>query len=194
MSGLYDILFGNLPPPPAHPPSTGALLGMNYQTMPTSPNIDDRRQDAFPYADLMRGAWGESAQYPRSPIGAGDSPGQGYDFMPEAALDISAYAPEDVAPYRPSFKPNWRVRPSGRAPYQSFEIGPNLPPPPFVHLPIAPGDPGWTSPPSPSGPHNREGDPPRPGYDRPSFTLGAASPFSVQQLIDVFRSWPGGRR
>ena len=40
-----------------------------------------------------------------------------------------------------------------------------------AHLPIAPGDPHWTPPPSLSGPHNRVGDPARPGYDSPVIPM-----------------------
>ena len=43
------------------------------------------------------------------------------------------------------------------------------------HLPISPGDPGWTPPPSLLAPHNRAGDPARPGYDSPEMPMDLSS-------------------
>ena len=137
MSGWQNSIFGNLPPtgepipsgPPARPPSRGTTFGANYQGLPTSPNIDDRRQDPANYAYWMRRAPGiASTQYPPSEIGdpSGFVNTPGRDLMPLARF-----------------------------------IGPN---PPIGYQPISPGDPGWTPPPSPSGPHNPQGDPNRPGW------------------------------
>jgi hypothetical protein len=95
-----------------------------------------------------------------------------------------------VAPYKPSFQQSWKPPVSPQAPYLDPKMGPQLPqnmpragsaagpgdytdsdiysasylPPIGAHLPIAPGDRGWTPLPSPSGPHNQGGDPNRPGY------------------------------
>ena len=58
--------------------------------------------------------------------------------------------------------------------------------------PISPGDPDWTPPPSPSGPHNQEGDPDRPGYGAPArMPMNAASQLSYQQLINFLQSRGG---
>ena len=113
-------------------------------------------------------------------------------------LSQGASDPDTYDPYKTSFKPNWRPSPYNRpAPYNSFRLpapygdeffgtgamGPNLPRGPQgtsvdpempymgQHLPISPGDPGWMSPPSLSGPHNRSGDPSRPGYDSPVMPM-----------------------
>ena len=203
MSGWTDWIFGNLPPMPARPTSRGALLGAGYQGMPDmNASIDDRRQD-FPYAGLMQNAPGvlSGSPYLSQPVSIPGN-GSGSDFMPLAANMVDPSQPADVAPYRPSFQQNWRPRPTGQAPYQPSPTGPNLPRGPVgssfdpempyagAHLPISPGDPGWTPPPSPSGPHNPQGDPPRPGYDLPGFPLGA-SQFSPQQLADALRQWGG---
>ena len=94
----------------------------------------------------------------------------------------------DPGSYNPSFHQNWRPRPSSQAPYNSFGgMGPNMPRGPTgtsvdpampymgQHLPISPGDPGWTAPPSLSGPHNRSGDIARPGYDRLGMPMDLSS-------------------
>jgi hypothetical protein len=198
MPSWLESLFGPPPPPPpSRPPSRGAMFGMNYQTLPTSQRIVDRRQDPFDYAYWMQRApstlasqvLGEDKAYQSSMSYGSTRPGEA-DPMTLAANDplLSTDMGSDVAPYSPSFRPNWKAPPSRQAPYQRFDVGPNLPRPssgsafdpemPYAgpHLPISPGDPGWTSPPSPSGPHNRQGDPARPGYDRPGFNTDLDSP------------------
>jgi hypothetical protein len=145
---------------PARPTSRGATFGANYQALPTSSRIDDRRQEPTDYAYWLRRAPGAaSSQYPPSEIGGGPSgfvSSPGYDPMPLAG-----------------------------------NIGPN---PPISRLPISPGDPGWTPPPSPSGPHNLQGDPNRPGYGAAiGMPNTASSQFSPQQqLINFLQSWRGG--
>ena len=204
MSGWSDWIFGNLPPMPARPSSRGALLGARYQGMPDAKaSITDRRQD-FPYAGLMQNAPGVvgNSPYSAQPVSMpGD--GSGSDPMMLAANTLDPNQPSDVAPYTPSFQQNWRPPPTGQAPYRPSPVGPNLPRGPVgssfdpempyagAHLPISPGDPGWTPPPSPSGPHNRQGDPARPGYDRPGFSMGAASQFTPQQLQSALQYWGG---
>ena len=56
MSGWLDWVFGNLPPPPRQPSSRGATFGANYQGLPTSSRIDDRRQDPTDQAYWMKRA------------------------------------------------------------------------------------------------------------------------------------------
>ena len=125
------------------------------------------------------------------------------------------------APYNPFRIP----RPYGDETFGPGNMGPNLPRGggnlnrasgggllaipvilPYIgaHLPIAPGDPGWTPPPSPSGPHNPSGDPDRPGYWRTLLQAAdgyhaaalapqqAASQPSYQQMINLLQSWRGG--
>lgn len=193
--GWWDTLFGGPERRARQPTSRGALLGAGYQGLPTSPNIEDRRRDPF---DLRRamvdapttlGSQVTAEEYPPSPIGG--APGAtavgGYDPMLYAADDPHMWTDggDDTGPYEHSFNQNWRAPPSRDAPYRRFDTGPNLPrgqqgtsvdpEMPYMggHLPISPGDPGWTSPPSLSGPHNRQGDPDRPGYGRPIFPLDA---------------------
>ena len=198
MSGWSDWIFGNLPPPPTHPASQGALLGMGgYQAMSASPNIDDQRQ-AADYSWWMKNFYPTDSSYSPSALGAAPSPSAtlpGRDPMLDAGPMLAEGATaEDVAPYRLSFPQNRRAQ--LQAPYQRFEYGPNLPSPstpsglPYIgsHLPISPGDRGWTSPASPSGPHNQQGDPARPGYASPELPMDAAS---FQQVLDAFRAWRG---
>ena len=112
----------------------------------------------------------------------------GQDSFPSAQWTAAGGVTPDTGAYdKPSFPQNMKP---GRAapPVLPSTMGPQLPqnmgrvgmpadpfsspytdaanylPPIGAHLPIAPGDPGWTSPPSLSGPHNRMGDPNRPGY------------------------------
>jgi hypothetical protein len=210
-SGWWDSLFGNPSRRAAQPSSRGALLGANYQGLPdTRATITDRRQDPVDIANAMQNSSYNPAPYPAdkyAPSIAGVVPGQptgvGYDPMLNAANTLDPNQPSDVAPYRPSFQQNWRPRPTGQAPYQPSPVGPNLPRSgsapyttsasdlPYIgsHLPISPGDPGWTPPPSPSGPHNPGGDPARPGYG--DIFSSPQNAFSPQQLADALRAWGG---
>ena len=49
MSGWWDSIFGNLPPQSARPTSRGSTFGANYQALPTSANIEDRRSHINEY-------------------------------------------------------------------------------------------------------------------------------------------------
>ena len=144
-----------------------------------------------------------SGAAPATPMG-------GQDFFPSArftANPLPFFDAADVAPYKPSFSQNMnpgRYQP----PSASTQMGPqqqqnmglvgqvagpndyvdneaysaNYLPPIGAHLPIAPGDPRWTVPPSPSGPHNRVGDPNRPGFG------GAMGPMGMT-LNSVPQGW-----
>ena len=220
MSGWLDTLFGNLPPQPARPTSRGALLGMGgYQQMPDAKAsiTDVRNAPESDYAAALRQAavagGSDVSNYAPPPAPGAGRPGWS-DPMLDAGPTLSQGASDpDTYDYKTSFKPNWRPSPYNRpAPYNSFGgMGPNLPRGPQgtsvdpempylgAHLPISPGDPGWTPPPSPSGPHNRAGDPSRPGYDSPEAPMDFssapgvnASQPSYQQLINFLQSWPGG--
>lgn len=163
---------------PMHPASTGALLGMNYQGMPDARHVEDQRQMDLTAALMANTAGGGFVlDYPPTDLGGSqthtDAPG--WDPMLGAAPQMEASLPAGMdpdtykdQPYPRSYRPHWKPHPTD-APYRRFETGPNPPPPKWVHLPISPGDPGWTTPPSESGPHNRQGDPPRPGYARDVF-------------------------
>lgn len=207
--GLYEMLFGNLPPQPRHPSSRGAMLGAGgYQDMPDmKAAIEDQRNDPnyawrMKYAPVTRGALDTYGTSPIGgvPLGSMDAPGADMMLYAGGMSNPQGYSPESVAPYSPSFKQGWKPPYSRQAPYQRFDIpgeerysgdnptyGPslphqsNLPSEDWEHLPFAPGDPGWTPPPSPSGPHNRQGDPPRPGYDRPVFNTFGMTLNSVPQ-------------
>src|SRR5215467_582043 len=200
MAGWMDWLFGSSTPMPARPTSIGALLGAGYQGLPSSSRIDDRRRDAPDYHYWMQQRSEDPPNKPYLPEGYEWDRRPGYDNFPMAAATVSMDTPEDVAPYKSSFQPGFK--PHHATIPLSSEMGPNLPPGgvdytssryslPYMppHLPISPGERGWTPPPSPSGPHNLQGDPPRPGYDRPSFDPRGFSPLNPD---DAFRFWRGG--
>jgi hypothetical protein len=221
MSGWSDWIFGNLPPPPKHPASRGALLGANSRAMPDArATVTDERQLPFDHAYWMTQApstadsqfLGESKVY-RPSMQFNSARSNESDSMLLAANTLDPNQPADVAPYQPSFQPNWRPPASvpAQPPYRNFPVGPIIPRGydpsapydaggyqasgyqlPYIgpHLPISPGDPGWTPPPSPSGPHNLQGDPARPGYDRPGFSVGA-SQLTPDQMTNALRAWGG---
>ena len=157
-------------------------------THPPSPNDDFEDWETAQIA---------ATHYPSSPLG-GNLPTtslSGSDPMLDAGLALSQglSTAEDVAPYTPSFSQRRKARPAPAPPYLDPRMGPQLPQnmgragynqdsnfspvggsllPIGSHLPISPGDPGWTSPPSLSGPHNPQGDPARPGYGSPVLPMG----------------------
>jgi hypothetical protein len=214
-SGWWDTLVGNPSRRAAQPSSRGALLGANYQGMPdTRATITDRRQEPPPgIANAMQNAsydpnppdyWADKYAPSLAGVAPGQPAGVGSDPMLSAAQFVDPSQPSDVAPYTPSFQQNWRSPVPTHAPYRPSPVGPNLPRPgpeyttspsdlPYIgsHLPISPGDPGWTPPPSPSGPHNLQGDPARPGYGDIFSSAQNASQFSPQQLTDALRAWAG---
>ena len=189
MSGWSDWIFGNLPPMPSRPASRGATFGANYQAMPDARRIEDRRQDTPGYSFWLRRSVGDAVAntYPSSFLEPPNPQvGAGRDPMLDAGPLVQGNIP-DTASYKPSFQPNMRTQGPIPAPYRPTTVGPNLPPPPIAHLPITPGDPGWTPPPSPSGPHNPGGDPARPGFGLDALP----TQFTSQQLSDALRAWGG---
>ena len=151
MGGESDVLFENLPP--------------RYRTMPTSQNIDDRRQSPADYAAWMK----------RRPLGY--------------PLNSTGYAPSPMDGAAPS---SAQVTSSGPRPGYGF--GANISqnqssslPPIDSHLPISPGEPGWTTPPSLSGPHSPYGDVPLPGYNRSTFPLDRFSPDQIQSALQLWQ-------
>jgi hypothetical protein len=209
MSGWSDWIFGNLPPQPqpAHPSSRGSLFGMKgssigagYQNLPDTRRIVDRRQEPTDQAYWMtyfQAPPDEAASYPPSLGGGSAAPGGGgLPFDPTrtvAPLVAGLNDDGSGAGYKPSFQPTYRPPYTRQAPYRAWPTGPNLPLPGYnpnsdlapigPHLPISPGDPGWTPPPSPSGPHNPQGDPARPGYD-----IAIMDPTT---LASALRQWGG---
>jgi hypothetical protein len=192
MAGWLESIFGNLPSPPTHPASRGATFGAGgYQQIPSSPNVEDRRAQGPDYAAAIRKAPGDWTQvYWPSDMGPGLDPwGQGHfstNFDAGLAAPLIATGrnvrdnPIATGAYAPSFPqnlspPRRAVMPSGSS-VSDPSVGasglPYIPP----HLPISPGDPGWTPPPSFSGPHNPGGDPNRPGYGAAAgMPMGALS-------------------
>jgi hypothetical protein len=164
-NSLLDWLFGQARQP-ARPPSTGALLGLNYRGLPSSQNVDDRRQQPFDYPYSLQNPSWEDIGF--TDINSGYRPsmpftGNNTNQWQQTAL-MNQWAPQDPGSYSPSFHQNYR--PQAAAPYLNTPYGPNLPHPPLAYpTPMSPGSPGWTTPPSLSGPHNPAGDPPRPGYN-----------------------------
>ena len=196
MAGWWDSLFGSTPSP-AHPASRGALLGAGYQGMPdTRASITDIRKVPFDQAAWMRGGLSTADAALLNQQGV-YKPSMHYPASFPTEVDpmtLAANAPSvttdvgsDIAPYKSSFQQNMPPPRSVPAPYQRFPVGPNLPRGPTgtsvdpempymgQHLPISPGDPGWTPPPSPSGPHNPGGDPARPGYGNPMMPMDLSS-------------------
>ncbi len=198
-----DFLFGNLPP--------------RYQALPTSRNIVDRRADAPDLSLALQESEGKRNIYPPlhpdrdywpSPMGGVSpfNPAQwgGYDPMINAGLQISrGDDASTIGSYKPSFQQNMRPPDSVPAPYRP-SIGPFQPPGPTgtsvdpempymgPHLPISPGDPGWTPPPSPSGPHNLGGDPDRPGWANSNLPMGMGQ-ISPDQMQSALQLWQTGQ-
>ena len=228
MSDWRDWIFGNLPPQPKRPASRAAMPGLQpYQQMPDAKaSITDVRGDpSSDYAKWMKDSLAPAVNYAPSMAG-GARPGWS-DPMLDAGPTLSEGAsdPNTYDPYKTSFKPNWQPKSTGQAAYNPFrlpapygdeffgtgQMGPNLPrgpqgtsadpEMPYMghHLPISPGDPGWTPPPSQSGPHNPQGDPDRPGYGSPVMPMDFssapgvnASQPSYQQLVNFLQSQRGG--
>ena len=198
-SGWWDSLFGDPQRYARQPQSRGALLGMGaYQNMPNAnATITDQRSAPIDLATEMRKEYPGTRNY--APSMPASSHQAWNDQMLSAGPTLSQgnIAPDPSDPYQASFRQSWHPRATGQAPYNAFRLprpygdeflgegtmGPNLPRGPTgtsvdpempymgAHLPISPGDPGWTPPPSPSGPHNPSGDPARPGYDSPVMPM-----------------------
>jgi hypothetical protein len=184
-----------------------------YQAMPTSPNIDDRRpntlSDAIQNSTWQPEIW-PGTKYQASPLGGQEpsvEPRMAFNMANNTAIPMSpgdpildtanrlaATYPPNTSGYKPSFPQNMRTPRQTQLPYFPSPNGPNLqsgwrpggnPDLPYIspHLPISPGDPGWTSPPSPSGPHNPQGDPARPGYDFSGVSpLGVAPGMTINSV------------
>ena len=171
MSGWLDSIFGNLPPtgepipsgPPARPPSRGATFGANYQALPTSSRIDDRRQDPPDYPYWLR--------HPSSPPS---------DYAPSMAV------PRRFPPftYDPgSANSMFANRPPAALPY----MGPVWPGDPGWTSPPSPSGPH-----NPQGDPNRPGySIPGMGPPNNAASQTSAQP-SYQQLIDLLQSRAGG--
>jgi hypothetical protein len=128
MAGWQDWLFSNLPRPPQHPASHGSAFGMTYQALPTSPNIEDRRNGVV--APGFADAQGAD---PKDVPSMSDAP----DLANPTAADPGAYSP--------SFPQNFAPPPAGwQMPARPAQ--PPLTTLPYIdpHQPIAPGPPGWS--------------------------------------------------
>jgi hypothetical protein len=146
MASLYEMLFGNLPPPPRRPASRGALLGAGgYQDMPdTKQTITDERANPHTTEFMHQGPMGEGQaltadaykQYPPSmgPAPATDAEAMSMatsGFMPYQTTNLGVGPEQESDNYRNSFQPNYHpsmqaVR-NAPAPYQRFPVGPQLP-------------------------------------------------------------------
>ena len=141
-----------------------------YRGLPPSQHIDDRRQQPMDYATWMKHAaasfdpqFSNSAYSPTALGGSSPNPQQASLSPPHPGYGFGAnmsQAPADSLPY----------------------IG--------SHLPIAPGDPGWTPPPSLSGPHSPGGDDPRVGYGR---QFQPVDRFTPDQMQNAFQLWQTGQ-
>ena len=156
--------------------------------------MEDRRQD-YPLFAQEHGQDVIYSSYPPSPMTGTLSDRPGSDLMPQAKYMLGW---NDPGAYGPSFSPNMAPPRSVPTLPANSRMGPQMPqnmprvgqaaglgdytdsklydenylPPIGSHLPYSPGDPGWTAPPSLSGPHNRGGDPNRPGYGAAIGDLG----------------------
>lgn len=166
MPGDDDTLFGNLPP--------------GYAAMPMSRNIEDVRQSPQDYAWFMQNAYGPTNLYQASPMGGAPGGTQGFTPADMTTQDLAFTDPNDIGAYSPSFKP--KFRPSRLAPYQPFDYGPNLPRASYdpAWLPgVAPGSPGWRTPPSPSGPHPHNAQPAGQGVQPPIYQDNGGGPIAA---------------
>ena len=153
-------------------------------------------------------AWGD----PMLDIGAQLSDGGSLSQNPDDAYDYKSSFSQNWHPQATGQAPynSFRIpMPYGDEAFGTGNMGPNLPRGggnldtsvgggtvgypsdlPYIgaHLPIAPGDPNWTPPPSLSGPHNRGGDPARPGYDNNVLPMDLSS-IPGMTLNSVPRGW-----
>jgi hypothetical protein len=135
MSGWQDWIFGNLPPspgepigpkgvgsfpsgPPARPTSRGATFGANYQALPTSSHIDDRRQEPpnYPYWLRRASPWATSDDYSPSPLGGaipGPLPPVG--FNPGASNQMFAHRASGLPYMGPMWPGDPRLDPAAFA-------------------------------------------------------------------------------
>ncbi len=164
--------------------------------------MDQRQNDtyAIKMADEARSsAWEDGWKTKPYDSSLPGTPWAGAVSIYNPSETVAPLIPSDVGSYKPSFQQDWKpqfagrapqVAPAGMGPQQQQNMGrvgqvagpndltdsnlynANYLPPIGEHLPIAPGDPRWTVPPSLSGPHNRAGDPERPGYGGALGSLG----------------------
>ena len=140
----------------------------SYRAMPTSPNVIDQRNAPYDYRSALRAASPRLlSSYADSPLG-GVTPNPLRSSDSDPMLNAGDVARSNVpsplsgTPYPPSFNPRWRPPYTEQAPYRP-SLGPWLPSGPTgtsldpempyisPHLPISPGDPGWTPPTSVGG-------------------------------------------
>jgi hypothetical protein len=185
------------------PSSRGSMLGLAYQGLPDAKaKITDQRHDdiyRIKMADDARSTdWDEGWRTRPYDPSLPDAAASGRVIDPSETVG-PLFPSDDEGAYKPSFQQNWRPRYSRQAPYLDPRMGPqteqnmsragqaagpddltdsnryaaNYLPPIPEHLPWAPGERGWATPPSLSGPHNRAGDPARPGYDNSLMSVNA---------------------
>jgi hypothetical protein len=153
-------IFGNLPPPPVqHPASHGSAFGMNYQPLPTSLNIDDRRTGA----PAATPEWMEPPLIdPFGPDPVSNSMDRANSLVDAGGVanpanpNTGAYSASFNRYFAPPPQPGWRQLPARPGPPPSLTL-------PYIdpHQPIAPGPAGWS-------PHN----------DSPSIGM----PFTPEQM------------
>jgi hypothetical protein len=159
MAGWQDWIFGNLPPQPVqHPASHGSAFGMNYQPLPTSRNIEDRRTGA-PAFDPE-----EMAPFidPFGPDPVSNSMNRAGNLVDAGAAanpanpNTGAYSASFNRYFAPPPQQGWRQMPARPGPPPALTL-------PYIdpHQPIAPSPVGWS-------PHN----------DSPSI----GTPFTPQQM------------
>ena len=157
----FNKQWGHPPDPETAPILTGRLPS-GYRAMPSSPNVQDLRGAPFDYKSALQNAPQMILNtYPNTqlPGGLGIHVAPKGDPMPTAGSVAMSTVPPPSGPlYQPSFSPGWRPPYTGQAPYRPSEVGPWLPSGPTgtsldpempyagAHLPISPGDPGWTPP------------------------------------------------
>jgi hypothetical protein len=183
MTGWQDWIFGNLPPRPVrHPASHGSAFGMNYQPLPTSRNIEDRRTGAVgqSFADAQAQAQRDPFQYPQIQLDPMLNIG---DIADPVGADTGAYSASFNRYFAPPPQQGWRQTPARPGPPPALTL-------PYIdpHQPIAPGPAGWS-------PHN---DSPSIGTPFTPAQMYAATQNRQQggitpdQMQDALQYWQGG--
>jgi hypothetical protein len=160
MASLYEMLFGNLPPP-RHPGDPMSAVPSRYAAMPTSQNIENRVFE--PEGDWVKKHPSKppplAEPYPQTPLPGqpGAIPGQWPSVMGGGNPSNPLSNAGDIAWAQGSFdatSPTGAYAPSTGAPYKPYyPSGPHPAPttPPVVPGYSWPGRPDW-KPPDPNAP------------------------------------------
>jgi hypothetical protein len=177
MNGDENSIFSNLPP--RRPVSRGATFGMNYQALPTSRNVEDRRTGASGQSFAEAQAqYKDPYQYPQIQF---DPMLNASDIADPVGADTGAYSPSPI--YNSSQSAlGWQMP---RRPAPPSTTLPYIDP----HQPIAPGPVGWS-------PHNDSpsiGTPFTPEQMYAAIQNRQQGGFTPDQMQSAFQLWQTGR-